>query len=157
MDMKQFTKTIILLLIIQIGHAQFTEIGRSVGLDHVHENLSYMGGGVSVVDYNGDGWEDLVLTGGIRKDKLYRNDHGQFVDDSHLIDYKEQVNFPFVSSAVISADFNNDGCQDLVFTSFNKVPNVLLKNRCDGTFQTIILGNTEQEKQRSIGAAVFGY
>ena len=137
--------------------AQFTEIAKEIGLEHVHEHLSYMGGGICVIDYDRDGWEDLVFTGGIREDKLYRNQGGYFIDVSDVIQFRNDLAFPFVSSSVISADFNNDGCSDLVFTSFNKAPNILLKNRCDGTFQTIIIGNTGRRAGPEYRICCFGF
>jgi len=42
-----------------------------------HRRLSRLGPGVSWYDFDGDGWEDLILTGG-RGGKLaiFTNDHG---------------------------------------------------------------------------------
>ena len=33
-----------------------------------------MGGGVAVFDYNNDGWEDIWITGGNKRDVLYKNE-----------------------------------------------------------------------------------
>ena len=51
----------------------FQRFDQAAGIDHVFNEFGQMGGGCVFFDYDNDGWEDLYLTSGLSRDKLYRN------------------------------------------------------------------------------------
>jgi hypothetical protein len=133
----------------------FREVSGEAGIDfhynfgdYTYENiLESSGSGVTVFDYDGDGFMDLYLMNGTwlegisdeegkvfsnSRNKLYRNlGDGTFrevgaeagVDDSHW------------SMAAGAIDYDSDGDQDLYLLNYG--PNVFYENRGDGTFSDI--------------------
>jgi enediyne biosynthesis protein E4 len=98
-----------------------------------------MGGGVALLDYDGDGWLDIYFTnspsvamaleGKKAKSALYRNNHdGTFTD----VTDKAGVGYPCWAMGAAVGDYNNDGKPDLVVSCFGGV--VLYRNNGDGTF-----------------------
>ncbi len=72
-----------------------------------------MGGGVSFVDYDGDGWDDITLsTGNGESIQFYKNFDGFFVQESLL-----PVDLNFQNKSISWVDFDNDGDKDLFVTS----------------------------------------
>ncbi|MEM1094457.1 MAG: CRTAC1 family protein [Bacteroidota bacterium] len=127
---------------------QFTDVTAEAGLgDFRHENGARgdkwfpetMTGGVCVLDYDGDGWPDVLLTGGyvwpssgdapVRPLRLYRNQgDGTFRETTEAATLPLD---PMLVMAAIPGDIDNDGDPDLYLT--NRGTNVLLENR-DGQF-----------------------
>ena len=82
-------------------------------------------------DYDGDGWDDLLL-GGTR---LLRNVEGSFVDVSEPSGIEAAV---AAGSGGVWGDYDNDGCLDLlVFLESYTESDTLLRNNCDGTFTDV--------------------
>ncbi len=101
-----------------------------------------MGAGGGFLDYDGDGWQDVVLVGGgswdpetdrqVRKLWLYRNKgDGTFALASSQAGLD---NLPGYGFGVVAADYDNDGDDDLYFTTLG--PNLLLRNE-GGVFQDV--------------------
>ena len=102
------------------------------------------GGGVAVIDYDGDGWPDLYFTqGGLAVDassnvtgdlidRLYRNHVGQRFEDVTLSAGLGDRDF---SQGATVGDFNNDGFPDLYVANFHR--NRLYLNHGDGTFSDV--------------------
>lgn len=95
---------------------------------------------LDVVDYNNDGFEDLIYqSGGLNTPlKLYKNNNGVFADVTSL------VNLPTINGSgngdegVISFDYNNDGLQDLLFTKSGSGGYMrLFRNNCGTTFTEV--------------------
>jgi hypothetical protein len=155
-------RIIFLLLSITISsypiHAQkvkLTEVTKDAGIDfkytfgdYTYENiLESSGSGVTIVDYNNDGFMDIYMLNGTylegisdeegkvfqnTKNKLYRNNgNGTFtevaehagVDDQHW------------SMAAGAFDYDGDGDQDLYLLNYG--PNVFYRNNGNGTFSDI--------------------
>ena len=74
------------------------------GIDHIYDVYQGLfGGGVSSLDFNNDGFEDLFITGGNSNDKLYENmGNGSFNDIaiSAGIQKKDRV----ITTGVTTAD-----------------------------------------------------
>ncbi len=93
-----------------------------------------MGGGGAFLDYDGDGWQDILLVGGRTQPELYRNVGGtQFV-------LQPQAAFPLPVHPVLDmcvsvADFDNDGDPDVFLGSWG--PNHLYRNDGGGIFTDI--------------------
>lgn len=142
---------------ISILQAQFKNITQTAGLEHSHVEAQFIGGGAAFFDFNQDGWEDLFFTGGISNDKLYiNNQEGGFEDHSTLL--PENINKLSSTSSVIAADFDNDGCTDLLVMTYDQESACyLLKNTCEGTFEDISVAANIVEKGPSIGATVLDF
>jgi hypothetical protein len=141
----------------------FTEITDALGLHFEHRNSDWLsrlirsyvlkedeqlarlaippafgGAGVAAGDIDNDGWDDILLLGGMGN-TLYKNDGGQrFID----ITSASGLSLPQVDASYgeprqpIIADFNNDGLQDILITYVN-APHQLYKNLGGGTFEAM--------------------
>lgn len=121
----------------------FTEITAEAGLGGFeHDNgaagkkyyAEQMGSGGGFLDYDGDGWLDLLLMGGGQWDRLpkmgykplwlYRNN-----GDGAFVDVTSEAGLDNVQAYTIgmaAADFDNDGDTDFVLTNINE--NMLFRN-----------------------------
>ncbi|MFH1923090.1 MAG: FG-GAP-like repeat-containing protein [Planctomycetota bacterium] len=125
----------------------------SAGIDFRYRNGSrpetageymyeFSGGGVAVLDFDGDGWPDLYFTQGTdwpprednfrHLDRLYRNmGNGRFVDVTESAGIGEQR----FGQGVAAGDFDNDGFVDLFVANIGL--NRLFHNNGDGTFTDV--------------------
>ena len=126
---------------------QFTDITHEAGIDFVHNTGAFgekylpetMGSGCAFIDYNTDGWQDILLVNG--KDwegnptqkrqtmALYRNNR-----DSTFTDVTEAAGLatPLYGMGVAVADYDNDGDSDIYISTLET--DRLFQNRGDGTF-----------------------
>lgn len=130
-------------------HAQFTDVASSAGLhapviygpaDHKTYILETTGCGCAFIDYDNDGWMDLLVLCGTRFDdppkdatnRLYHNNRdGTFTD----VTDKAGLRRTGWASAVTIGDYNNDGFEDIFVTYWGQ--NVLYRNNGDGTFTDV--------------------
>ncbi len=128
--------------------AYFTDIGKQAGLSHpvvygTDDKKSYIieavGCGAAFIDYDNDGWMDVLVLSGRRLDseagasnRLYKNNRdGTFTDVT-----KEAGLFRGGwASAVAIADYDNDGFDDVFITYWGQ--NVLYRNNGNGTFSDV--------------------
>ena len=128
---------------------QLVDITASTGVHFEHLSspeqryiVESMGGGVALIDYDGDGWLDIYFTnapsvsmaieGKKARSALYRNNHdGTFTDVSE----KAGVAYPCWAMGAAVGDYNNDGKPDLVVSCFGGV--VLYRNNGNGTFTDV--------------------
>jgi hypothetical protein len=128
---------------------QLVDITASTGIHFEHLSspdqryiVESMGGGVALIDYDGDGWLDIYFTnspsvamaleGKKAKSALYRNNHdGTFSD----VTDKAGVGYPCWAMGAAVGDYNNDGRPDLAVSCFGGV--VLYRNNGDGTFADV--------------------
>ncbi len=82
--------------------------------------LDKIGGGIAVGDYDGDGWQDICVTGAEdASPQIFRN-QGELVAQGHLVRKFRKVTSEVMpydaksSSFAMFADLDNDGDQDLV-------------------------------------------
>lgn len=142
-------------------HGQtFDEVSEQSGVIQLHVSQNLMGGGVAFFDYNNDGFEDIFLTGGANKDKLFRNNgDGTFSETSA----KANIGKPegIKSSGVASADLDNDGFRDLLVTTEQTIDslshNLLYLNNGNGTFSEISKKAGFTSSGWSIGASFGDY
>ena len=131
--------------------AEFTDVAASAGLthpviygptDHADYILEATGCGVAFIDYDNDGWLDILVLNGSRLDtasippdttnRLYRNNrNGTFTD----VTEKAGLVRSGWSVGVTSGDYNNDGFEDIFITCYGQ--NVLYRNNGDGTFTDV--------------------
>jgi enediyne biosynthesis protein E4 len=140
------------------GGVRFTDVTAASGIAFKHEAspttqkylVETMGGGVAVLDYDGDGWLDVFFTNGAelqdpmppgaepRKaspryaNRLYRNNHdGTFAD---VTDKAGVAGDHGYGMGVAVGDYDNDGRPDLYVTSYGT--NVLYHNE-GGRFRDV--------------------
>lgn len=121
------------------GQPVFTEVSATIGIDHHAVMCDYempAQGGAAWFDYNNDGWYDLYLTGGSVADVLYRNN-----GDGTFSDVTSDAGFSLIADVytdgVTTGDFNRDGWNDVLVTTFRTAPNYLFANNGDGTFSHV--------------------
>jgi len=123
---------------------RFVDHTEAAGIQHFFEVYEGMfGGGVAVLDFNNDGFEDLYLTGGMQEDQLLENQKdGTF---KNVFDQAGLTSaLGFVTQGVATADFNRDGWMDLFITTITtkgekktipRAQNLIFINKKDRTFE----------------------
>lgn len=94
-------------------------------------------GGVAIGDIDNDGWPDIFLTSGPRKNRLYRQTSPMKFED--VTDGAKLDSGSAWSAGAALVDIDNDGDLDIYICNFD-TPNHLFINKGDGTF-------SEQAKQ----------
>jgi hypothetical protein len=129
--------------------AHYTDVAASAGLvhptvygpvDRKDYILEAVGCGCAFIDYDNDGWMDLLVLSGSRvldalhgaSNRLYKNNR-----DGSFTDVTKQAGLlrTMWASGVTVADYNNDGFDDLFITAYGQ--NVLYRNNGDGTFTDV--------------------
>jgi enediyne biosynthesis protein E4 len=127
----------------RVSGAVFIDVAAESGLAFRHERggsspftiLQTAGSGCGFLDYDGDGWLDIVLLSGLPGPSgstvaLYRNSKGRFVDVT------AEVGLAATGYAMgcAVADYDGDGDLDLYVTNYG--PNALYRNE-DGRFRNV--------------------
>ncbi|HTT61885.1 MAG TPA: CRTAC1 family protein [Bryobacteraceae bacterium] len=142
----------------------------SFGARKLGSLLESTGSGCAWFDYNNDGLPDLYVASGkplggdihpypLRQppeipphNHLYRNDgNGKFTD----VTDQAGVGADLFSTAVIAADYDNDGYVDLLVTGYGHV--TLYRNKGDGTFEDVTAKAGLNVPGWSIGSAWLDY
>ena len=151
--------------------AQFTDVAKQAGLispviygseDKKDYILETIGCGVAFLDYDNDGWLDILVLCGSRIDhippqttnRLYKNNRdGTFTD----VTVQAGLIRSGWASSVTVGDYNNDGFEDLFITYFGE--NVLYHNNGDGTFTDVTkrAGLTQSERLWGSGCTFIDY
>jgi enediyne biosynthesis protein E4 len=125
---------------------QFVDVTSASNIRFRHNSGAYggkllpetLGSGCAFLDYDGDGWQDILLVNGMdwsghKKQRstlhLYRNNRdGTFTDITH----KSGLDIEMYGMGVAVGDYNNDGFPDILVTCVGQ--NRLFKNTGNGTF-----------------------
>lgn len=128
------------------------ESARAAGVDFVHQppaiderlahigpQVAAMGASVSVVDFDGDGWQDFYVTASApgSSNRLYRNQQdGTFVDVAGQVGLAD-LNQPGTGACMGSvwADIDNDGDEDVLVYKWGTVE--LFRNEGGRSFERI--------------------
>ncbi len=130
-------------------NAHFTDVAQSAGLKETtvcgHVNrvdyvVEAMGCGAAFLDYDNDGWIDVLVLSGSRfedpptnaSNRLYRNNrNGTFTD----VTATAGLFHTGYSFGVAVADYDNDGFEDIFITGWPQ--NILYRNNGNGTFTEV--------------------
>ncbi|MCK4343075.1 MAG: CRTAC1 family protein [Phycisphaerae bacterium] len=158
----------------------FTDVTASAGIDFVEtigddemtNIVESTGVGCGFVDFDNDGRLDIYLVSGCwiqgvsdlerdprrrdtplaASDRLYRNrGDGTFED----VTVRAGLKKPGYGMAVVAADYDNDGDQDLYVTNYG--PNFLYRNNGDGTFTEVAQAAGVDDPNFGVGAVFFDY
>lgn len=143
------------------------DVARESGVTFSHDRGAHgdylfpelIGAGGAFLDYDGDGDLDIYLIEGGdvegehdgRRNVLYRNDDGAFVDVSKA----SGADVPGYGMGCAAADVDNDGDVDLFVTRLG--PNVLLRNNGDGTFSDATRDAGVGDPSFGVSCAFFDY
>ena len=151
--------------------AHFVDVGREAGLvrptvygeaDYKDFILETIGGGAAWLDYDADGWIDLLIMGGTRfaspepasSLQLHRNlGDGTFEEVTGVAGLRRAG---WASSATVG-DLDNDGFPDVFVTFWGQ--NVLFRNLGDGSFADITAqaGLLDSETRWGAGSTFLDY
>jgi hypothetical protein len=132
------------------GYAtQFEDVTRAAGIHFVHNSGAFgkkwlpetMGSGVAFLDYDNDGWQDILFVNGTAWPghagrhttlALYHNNHdGTFTD----VTQKAGLATEIYGMGVAIGDFDNDGYDDIFITALGQ--SHLFHNNGDGSFTDV--------------------
>jgi enediyne biosynthesis protein E4 len=117
------------------GGGRFTDVTERAGITKAYG----AGLGVSVGDYNGDGWLDVYVANDANANQLWINHRdGTFVDEGLLSGSAVNASGnPEGSMGIASGDFDLDGDEDLFITNIVGETSVLYANDGHGNFQDV--------------------
>jgi enediyne biosynthesis protein E4 len=125
---------------------RFVDATSAAGIHFRHNSGAYggkllpetLGSGCAFLDYDGDGWQDILLVNGMDWPghkrtrtalQLYRNNHdGTFTD----VTRRAGLDLEMYGMGVAVGDYNNDGFPDILVTCVGQ--NRLFQNTGKGTF-----------------------
>ena len=128
---------------------QFVNVAKEAGMHFQHNSGAFgkkylpetLGSGCAYVDYDNDGWQDILLINGMdwpdhyrRRTtmKLYRNNrNGTFTDATR----EAGLDIEMYGIGVAVGDYDNDGFSDLYITCYGQ--NRLFHNNGNGTFSEV--------------------
>jgi hypothetical protein len=133
---------------------RFSDVTAAAGIQFRHNSGGYggkllpetLGSGCAFLDYDGDGWQDILLVNGsdwpghkrLRSTlRLYRNNrNGTFTD----VTRSAGLDIEMYGMGVAVGDYNNDGFPDIFITCVGQ--SRLFRNTGKGTFQDLSATNS---------------
>lgn len=134
------------------GHGHFEEVGLESGFAYNGHGDELGSMGIDCGDFDNDGLLDFFMTSyQAELPVLYRNLGNGLFEDVTVLTGAGQGALPYVNWGTGLIDFNNDGWKDIFIacghlqdnidlyddTTAYAVPNILLLNRGDGTFENV--------------------
>ncbi len=146
----------------------FTDVTRQAGIDFTHDNGAagehrypeLFGGGVAVLDLDGDGWSDLLFVNGrgwrstaATRHGLFRNNRDGTFADVFAGSGLDGAAVYGLGAAV--ADYDNDGHDDVFMTTVDG--GRLYRNAGDGTFRDVTAAAGIGDGRFAVSAAWLDY
>ncbi len=117
------------------GNGTFTNVTRAMGIDKPNgKNLA-----VQSVDYDEDGWPDLVVANDGEPAYLFHNLHGRRFEEIGMMAgiALDENGSTMAAMNIDLGDFNNHGFPDLFISDFQNKGAHLWRNNGDGTFTDV--------------------
>lgn len=151
------------------GPIRFVDVTQAAGIHFRHNSGAYgkkylpetMGSGVCVIDYDGDGWQDILFVNSmdwpehkttISTPALYHNNHdGTFTDVTRAAGLAKEM----YGLGCAVGDFDNDGRDDIYITALGG--NYLFRNLGGGRFADVTAKAHVKDAGFSTGAVWFDY
>jgi enediyne biosynthesis protein E4 len=115
-----------------LGNGKFEDVTKKAGLyDPTSKSL-----GVTILDYNGDGWPDILLTNDTQPNKLYVNKHDGTFEEKGVaagIGFSED-GVARAGMGVDAADYDRSGRPSVIITNFANQMLSLYHNEGNGLF-----------------------
>jgi hypothetical protein len=153
-----------------VSYRELVDITESTGIHFEHVSspeqksiVESMSAGVTLIDYDGDGFPDIYFTNAqtaemalhaqkTRSALYHNNGDGTFTD----VTDKAGVAYPCWAMGAVVGDYNNDGWPDLLVTCFGGL--VMYRNNKDGTFSDVTKAmGLANDKMWATGAAFGDY
>ena len=124
------------ILYHNVGGGKFADVTTKA---HINKTSGHYSLGVSILDFDNDGWPDIYIACDSTASILFRNNHdGTFTDvavsagAAYNEDGREQAGM-----GVTAGDFNGDGNLDIFKTNFSDDTSTLYRNNGNGTFDDV--------------------
>ena len=139
---------------------QFRDVTQRAGVRFVHNNGAFgkkylpetMGPGVAFIDYDNDGWPDLLFSNDTQPNKLYRNNgNGTFSEKGVIagVAFSED-GVARAGMGVDAADYDHSGYASLMITNFSNQMLSLYHNEGKGLFVDEAPQSAREQLQRSL-------
>lgn len=139
----------------------FTDVAANMGVGQ--PSLQRIGWGTSFVDFDSDGWPDLVVANGSTFERkgssppvldpmpsfLFWNSQGSFFHD--LAPWNRSLSQPHVSRGLAVADYNNDGAMDIAIVDQGEGVRLLRNDIPQSNWIELRLHNRVPPKNVSLG------
>ncbi len=115
-----------------LGHGRFKDVTKEAGLNDPMDKAL----GIALIDYDNDGWMDLLITNDTQPNKLYHNNHnGTFTETGVAagIAYSD-AGKARAGMGTDAADYDNSGRQSLIIGNFANESIALYHNDGQGLF-----------------------
>jgi enediyne biosynthesis protein E4 len=151
------------------GPIRFVDVTQAAGIRFRHNSGAYgkkylpetMGSGVCVIDYDGDGWQDILFVNSmdwpehktsVSTPALYHNNHdGTFTDVTRTSGFAKEM----YGLGCAVGDFDNDGRDDIYITALGG--NYLFRNFGGGHFRDVTAKAHVKDPGFSTAAVWFDY
>lgn len=139
----------------------FTDVAANMGIgEHSFQSIGW---GASFVDFDSDGWPDLIVANGSTFEQkessprrlvpmpsfLFWNAHGDFFHD--VAPWNRSLSQPHISRGLAVADFNNDGAMDVAIVDHGEGVRLLRNDIPQGNWVEVRLHNYVPGNKAPVG------